>query len=66
MALLVQFGINDLYLHRIQLQVFSTNIRAIRAYEKCGFVQEGVMRDAAYINGVWVDVIIMSIVVDRD
>ncbi|BCU82363.1 hypothetical protein JIR001_21460 [Polycladomyces abyssicola] len=31
-------------LHRIQLDTFDENGRAIRCYEKCGFVREGVLR----------------------
>ena len=57
---LVNFGFKDLNLHRIYLHVFATNERAIRAYEKCGFVQEGVLREAAHINGEFVDVLCMG------
>ena len=58
--LLVNFGFQDLNLHRIHLHVFTTNERAIWAYEKCGFVREGVLREAAHINGEFVDVLCMG------
>jgi len=58
--LLVDFGFKDLHLHRIYLHVFSSNTRAIKAYEKCGFTREGVLKEAAYIDGEYVDVEIMS------
>lgn len=59
--LLVNFGFKDLNLHRLHLHVFATNERAIRAYEKCGFVREGLLREAAHINGEFVDVLYMGL-----
>ena len=59
--LLVDFGFKDLNLHRIYLHVFATNTRAIRAYEKCGFAREGVLRQAAHVDGGFVDVLSMAL-----
>ena len=59
--LLSAFGFRELGLHRIGLQVFVTNGRAIRAYEKAGFAQEGRLREAACIDGEYVDVVCMGI-----
>jgi RimJ/RimL family protein N-acetyltransferase len=58
---LVDFAFRDLNLHRVSLHVFATNTRAIRAYEKCGFRCEGVLRQAAHIDGTYVDVVVMGI-----
>lgn len=58
--LLVDHGFRHLNLHRIALQVFATNVRAVKAYEKCGFLHEGRLRDAAFIDGDWVDVLCMA------
>jgi RimJ/RimL family protein N-acetyltransferase len=63
--LLVRFGFADLNLHRISLQVFADNAAAIRAYEKAGFVREGLLRDAAYIDGRYIDVVAMAILNER-
>jgi RimJ/RimL family protein N-acetyltransferase len=60
--LLVRHGFEQRKLHRIGLQVFATNLRAIRAYEKAGFVREGVLQQAACIEGRRVDVVCMGIV----
>jgi RimJ/RimL family protein N-acetyltransferase len=59
--LLCEFGFRDLNLHRIYLHVFSTNDRAIRVYEKNKFVREGILRQAAYINHEFVDVVCMGL-----
>lgn len=59
--LLVDYGFNHLNLIRISLQVFANNHRAIRAYEKCDFQREGLLRKAAYIDGRYIDIVMMSI-----
>lgn len=61
MRLMVDYGFRQLKLHRISLGVYAFNPRAIHVYEKIGFKQEGVLRDALYWEGEYVDEIIMSI-----
>ncbi|MBN2146051.1 MAG: GNAT family N-acetyltransferase [Anaerolineales bacterium] len=58
--LLVKHGFQTLNLHRIFLRVFETNPRAIRSYEKAGFVSEGRQRQAEFRGGKYIDVIVMS------
>ena len=60
--LLVEFAFRDLNLHRVWLRVFGTNTPALKTYSAAGFAREGVMRDAAFIDGRYVDVVIMGIV----
>lgn len=57
----IDFAWRDLNLHRVWLRVFANNPRTIRAYEKAGFVHEGVLREAAYIDGRYIDMIAMAI-----
>jgi RimJ/RimL family protein N-acetyltransferase len=59
--LLVRFGFVDLNLHRIALHVFADNEAAIRTYEKAGFQREGLLRGAAYVDGRYLDVVVMGI-----
>jgi RimJ/RimL family protein N-acetyltransferase len=58
----IDYGLNVVGLHRISLSVFAFNPRAKRVYEKCGFVQEGVARDALFWDDEWVDSINMAII----
>ena len=46
---------------RIELRVFATNERAIRLYTKSGFVQEGVLRKAAFRDGKFHDTVVMAL-----
>jgi len=57
----VAYGLDVVGLHRISLEVYAFNPRAKRVYEKCGFIQEGVARDALRWDGEWIDAIIMAI-----
>jgi RimJ/RimL family protein N-acetyltransferase len=59
--LLMKHGFKNLNLHRLWLRVFETNQRAIRSYEKAGFTLEGKYREAKYLEGEYVDVMIMSV-----
>ncbi len=58
--LLVEHAFRDMGLVRVWLRTFSNNQRAIKAYEKVGFIKEGLMRNAAFIDGKILDVVIMA------
>jgi RimJ/RimL family protein N-acetyltransferase len=60
--LLLDFAFTDLNLTRIYLFVFADNEPAIRSYEKLNFVKEGTLKKHAYINGKYVDVIVMGLI----
>lgn len=46
MRVFMRYAFEEWNLHRLTLRVFGFNQRAIRSYEKCGFVHEGVNRNA--------------------
>lgn len=60
-GLLLRHGFSTLNLHRIYLRVFEDNPRAVRSYEKAGFVHEGRMRQAEFHDGRYHDVLFMSV-----
>lgn len=55
LALILDYAFNHLNLHKLTLSVHSFNMPAIRAYEKAGFVREGVNREAVPKDGIWYD-----------
>lgn len=57
----LRYGFGTLGLHRIDLRVLAYNTRAISCYRRCGFVEEGRERGAAFIDGRWHDDVIMGI-----
>lgn len=65
LRLVVAHGFEAYKLHRIGLDVFAYNDRAIHVYEKIGFRREGVQRDALFYNGEFHDSIMMAILEDE-
>lgn len=61
LGLLLEFGFAHRNLHRVWLQCTATNERAIRSYRAAGFVEEGRMREHAWINGAYVDMVRMGV-----
>src|SRR5258708_5843729 len=59
--LLLKFGFNELGLNRVFLHVFDTNERAIKVYKKAGMKEEGVLREAVFINGSLRNLLILAI-----
>jgi ribosomal protein S18 acetylase RimI-like enzyme len=51
-----KFGIE-----RVELEVYASNIPAIKLYEKRGFSHEGVKRKARKLDGVFDDVLMMAL-----
>ena len=61
MRLIVQFGFLELNLRRITLALNSYNTRALKTYQKVGFVVEGVQRSDGQREGVRYDGIYMGL-----
>ena len=59
---LIHYSFNVLKMHRIYLEVFADNERALKLYEKSGFKKEGILRDKILKNGVFKDVLIMGVI----
>lgn len=60
MILALNYGFGMFNLHRIELEAYPFNNRAIHVYEKIGFKREGIRRDGAYYNHKYYDMITMS------
>ena len=65
MRALIDMAFQDLGAHRFWLDVFPDNERARRLYRAVGFVEEGVLRDAALQDGQHASLVIMSILEDE-
>ncbi len=61
LSVLLHAAFDTLNLHRVWLHVQAENQRAIAAYRKLGFVEEGRLRQAEYRQGRYVDLLVMSI-----
>ncbi|HEX5500307.1 MAG TPA: GNAT family protein, partial [Thermomicrobiales bacterium] len=52
---------NGWNLHRVWLRSEAWNVRAHRLYTKAGFRQEGVLRQAAFLDGRYEDVLVFGL-----
>ena len=56
---------HELNLHKVWLRVEEYNGRARRAYERCGFRRDGVLREHTFLGGRYYDAIVMSLIEDE-
>ncbi len=61
MRVMLRYAFNELNLSRVGLIVFEYNPRAIRSYEKVGFIPEGRVRGAMLRDGKRWDFLYMGI-----
>jgi len=61
----VRYAFVEMGLHRVTLQVYAFNTRAVAAYRRVGFVEEGRARRAVWHAGRWYDEVSMGIVADE-
>lgn len=61
MKLLISFIFEQMNINKIKLNVYAFNERAVKCYEKCGFVKEGTLRQEIYRDGRYYDVYVMGL-----
>lgn len=59
--LVLDYAFEDLGLNRVELTTDEDNARALRCYEKCGFVREGLLRKHRLVEGEFGNTIVMSV-----
>jgi RimJ/RimL family protein N-acetyltransferase len=60
--LLQRYLMDELDYHRLQLEIYGFNERAIEHAERAGFVREGARRKAYWRHGEWVDGVLFGLV----
>jgi RimJ/RimL family protein N-acetyltransferase len=60
LRVLLKFAFLEMNLNRVGLEVMSYNTAALTAYERIGFVREGVQREVVYRDGAYYDIIGMG------
>ena len=59
-SVLINWAFQIQNFRRIWLETWATNERALRCYQALGFVEEGRLREHAYYNGTYFDVVLMG------
>jgi len=62
--LFLRLLLRELGFHRIELQIYGFNERAIAHAERAGYVREGVKRRAYSKDGAWVDAVMFSLIAE--
>lgn len=58
---LLRFAFYEMNLHRVSLHTFEFNERGQACYRKCGFVEEGRLREHYYAEGRYWDCLVMAV-----
>ena len=61
LRLTLRLAFGSMGLHKVYLRVLEYNTRAIRAYQKCGFLIEGTLRDEMKVQGRWYSLVYMGL-----
>ncbi|CAN5672716.1 MAG: GNAT family N-acetyltransferase [Rubrobacteraceae bacterium] len=63
--LLLDYAFRLRNFRRMWLEVHSENERGIRAYKSCGFIEEGRLREHTWLDGRYVDMVLMGVLRDE-
>ncbi|WP_288991113.1 GNAT family protein, partial [uncultured Sphingopyxis sp.] len=61
LELAIDYCWRQLNLRRLTLEVFAHNEAAIRLYARSGFEREGMLKSAQYVEGAWIDIVLMAL-----
>lgn len=64
--LMTEYAFEYIGLHKLMLRVYADNERAIRSYEKAGFVKEAYLKDDVYVQGQYRDIVLMARINNED
>ncbi len=59
---LIEYAVKELDVHRLYLEAFTDNEKAIKLYKKCGFKKEKILHERIFKDGSFKDVVVMSII----
>jgi RimJ/RimL family protein N-acetyltransferase len=60
LRVLCQYGFHHRGLHRLQVETLADNAGMIRAATQAGFTREGTLRRAAWVNGEFLDEVVLG------
>ena len=61
LRIVIRLAFEKMNLNRLWLTALVDNPRAVRCYEKCGFVREGLLRQESYVDAKYRDVFMMAL-----
>ncbi len=61
LRVLLGYAFRSRNLRRVHLQALASNARALGAYRAVGFVEEGRLREHAWVEGAYDDVVLLAV-----
>lgn len=65
LQVLVDYAFRSRNLRRVHLQTLASNPAALRCYAAVGFVEEGRLREHAWVEGTYDDIVLMGLLRDQ-
>ena len=62
LKLIVDYAFNKLKLHKLTAGIYANNISSIKAFEKAGFLIEGVRKKQYFYNDNYIDCVLVGII----
>lgn len=62
---LISYGFEQLGLHRIEIKAGVNNLKSQAIPQKLNFKKEGILREAELVNGVYLDLVLYSLLKDE-
>jgi RimJ/RimL family protein N-acetyltransferase len=60
-GLLFDYAFDVLNLRKINLRVVAFNKKAIKSYKTIGFLEEGILKEQVYYDGIYHDIVLMAL-----
>jgi len=60
-ASMLEYLFHELHLHRVEIRCGTANRKSCAIPERLGFRQEGIAREAEWVNDRWVDLVVWSL-----
>jgi ribosomal-protein-serine acetyltransferase len=60
-AALADYAFDELKLHRLEIRCGTGNLRSCAIPQRLGFTREGIAREAEWVSGRWVDLVVWSL-----
>ncbi len=57
---LISYGFDELNLHRIEIKAAVKNVKSCAIARKLNFKEEGILREAELVNGIFMDLVLFS------
>lgn len=63
--IITTFAFRTLNLHKVKAGCYANNSGSVRAFEKCGYLREGLLHSHCFCDGEYVDLILLGLTAEK-